>query len=652
VNDPLIPEFLKKPFSINIILLPVIILLLIPYAYANSGGTITNDGAYTIHTFTTNGTLVLTEDLINVSILVIAGGGAGGIYGGGGGAGEVNYTTGLNLTIGNYDVIVGSGGINTIDFSNGTSSNFSNIINTIGGNGGGDNNYLPACVASCGGGYTGAGVISPSISGHGHSSGNGASSSSPAYPTAGGAGCGSNGFDSSGTTGGDGGQGCNISISGSEECYAGGGGGNSRTGTAGSATCGGGAGGNGAEGSSATANTGAGGGGSGSAALGGSGGSGIIIIRYLTNSPLPLNVSILAPPNNTHIFIGEDVNFTYIFSGGTYDRYNCEVFIQYNGNISSWGYQNLSTVPNVNHTELVNLPYVGNYTFYADCLNDTEYNESEYRTIFVDAICEEDWVAVYGECGIDDLQLLTYIDNNQCGTYEDLPQDNGTYIPCNYCSSEILNITGDCEGGTQSVFFYDNNYEECCYITEIPEDCEVPYPIRQNCTIPEENITNLLCEANLTNDFNCEYDNKPILHNKMNVVCELPLQDYWDCVVNILQNGTLLSTSPEYREATDSILSIKTEGETRESFETTSSILNGYYTPKNLRTDTPFTLEIKCSNNTDYIISQYCIIPEYIKPDQYLNVLVWAKNNAALLIGFFIFISLAAFLIFYFRGKM
>lgn len=153
----------------------------------------------------------------------------------------------------------------------------------------------------------------------------------------------------------------------------------------------------------------------------------------------------------------------------------------------------------------------------------------------------------------------------------------------------------------------------------------------------------VLCAENLTNDFNCSYDGIPIMQKKMNVICNLPNANYiiygdylfendFKCVINILQNSTLLASNPEYKTST---FFSKSE-DTRLSFQTTSGIMNGYYTTKNLRTDTPFTLQILCSNYTTTLKSEYCITPTYIKPDWILNVMIWAKDNAAFLIIIFL----------------
>ena len=48
--------------------------------------------------------------------------------------------------------------------------------------------------------------------------------------------------------------------------------------------------------------------------------------------------------------------------------------------------------------------------------------------------CTEDWIQINGSCIINDTYLITYYDNNSCGTTINLPPDNGTYTGiCNYC---------------------------------------------------------------------------------------------------------------------------------------------------------------------------------------------------------------------------
>lgn len=95
-------------------------------AISATGGTITTDGSYKVHTFTSSGTFAVTAGGEGVEMLMVSGGGSGGGYkhpwspqtvgGGGGGGGCVNeYTltgTDESLTVANstnYAVTVGAG---------------------------------------------------------------------------------------------------------------------------------------------------------------------------------------------------------------------------------------------------------------------------------------------------------------------------------------------------------------------------------------------------------------------------------------------------------------------------------------------------------------------------------------------------------------
>ena len=96
----------------NKILAVMLLMVSLNFAYSATGGTITTDGIYTIHTFASNGTFNITGEITGASILIIAGGGSGAYdRGGGGGAGGlifVNETQ--NISAGNYNVVVGKGG--------------------------------------------------------------------------------------------------------------------------------------------------------------------------------------------------------------------------------------------------------------------------------------------------------------------------------------------------------------------------------------------------------------------------------------------------------------------------------------------------------------------------------------------------------------
>ena len=105
-------------FSMIVLIMLLAIQPAIPAhaAVVATGGTVSYDGNYTIHTFTTSGTLEVTTGG-PVTILVVAGGGGGGsgvptsYQGGGGGAGGLIYVASEELTTGSKTVTIGNGEI-------------------------------------------------------------------------------------------------------------------------------------------------------------------------------------------------------------------------------------------------------------------------------------------------------------------------------------------------------------------------------------------------------------------------------------------------------------------------------------------------------------------------------------------------------------
>ncbi len=271
-----------------------------------SGGNSTNDsGGYRIHTFTSGGTLTVNT-AGNVDVLVVGGGGGGGGYvGGGGGGGGVIYTSGFSVVAGGISVTVGTGGTAGANADAGSatggaggSSIFSSL--TAGGGGGGGraynhNNGSVAAGSGGGAGCSNGGVKTGQSGTSGQGTSGGDSSATSNYGAGGGGGAGGAGSNGTDTKGGDGGPGSTNSISGASVTYGGGGGGGKYFGTSGGSAVSGGGGNAGSPGQAGTANRGGGGGGGGvnPTAVGGVGGTGVVIVRYA----LPGTLSIDVTPN-------------------------------------------------------------------------------------------------------------------------------------------------------------------------------------------------------------------------------------------------------------------------------------------------------------------------------------------------------------------
>ena len=267
-----------------------------------TGGAVTYNGNYKVHTFTSSDTFTVTDASAGatVDIMVLGGGGSGGSgTGGGGGAGGYQIIT-APVTITGYNVTVGAAtprvtlgspavignpsSVGALATSNGggggagghTGGSFDALVGGSGGGGGYYGGYVQKGSANGinGQGYAG-GAMTYTGTGGG-AGGGGASAVGGAYAGAGTGGAGGEGVQTP--------WGVTVGENVSGVYWIGGGGGGAGASSAGAGgKGGGGAGTSGSNGTSGLANTGGGGGAnwSYSAGLsGGAGGSGLVIIRY------------------------------------------------------------------------------------------------------------------------------------------------------------------------------------------------------------------------------------------------------------------------------------------------------------------------------------------------------------------------------------
>jgi len=282
-----------------------------------TGGVITTDGDYKVHTFETSGTFTVTDGSGNVELLIVGGGGAGGwcslsSAGGGGGGGGVREIPAYAVVPGAYTVTVGAGGVTNSGTNppsgDGGDSSFDGETAVGGGHGGSTHSVsFPTGEDGAGGGSGGGGSAGGhsgglGTSGQGEAGGGGSTGGSTATRASGGGGGGAGGLGDSSPNvwnGGDGGDGIESDITGTGVFYGGGGGGGrgnpSESSIPPNAVGMGGSGGGGDGGNDVnldpndqpTAGTdglGGGGGGGGSngftGSTGAAGGSGVVIVRY------------------------------------------------------------------------------------------------------------------------------------------------------------------------------------------------------------------------------------------------------------------------------------------------------------------------------------------------------------------------------------
>jgi len=272
-----------------------------------TGGTETTAGDFKIHTFTTSGNFIVTQvgTVNGAQVLVLgAGGGGGGGHtnfspGGGGASGGMVNQPERPITVKTYAITIGAGGTagpgtSALTGGQGGDTTFDTELTAKGGSGGasGNSSSNTVAVGGCTGGGSYNAIVVPDENqttqsgdsgtfGFGNTGGDG--------DGVGGHAGGGGGTDTAGQTAtniqsGDGGDGKTDFISGLGVIYGGGGGGGATTtGTEGSGGTGGGGNGGieGADGQNAQA-VGSGGGGAGNMGnkIGGTGFSGVCIIRY------------------------------------------------------------------------------------------------------------------------------------------------------------------------------------------------------------------------------------------------------------------------------------------------------------------------------------------------------------------------------------
>ena len=426
-----------------------------------SGGTKTtiveNGLNYTIHTFTSSGVFAV-NGTINATVLIVAGGGGGGgTIGGGGGGGGLIYNTSYSAT-GNITVTIGGGGAAGV--GNGVGGTGENSVfgtlTAYGGGGGACHICNPTTGGSggaVGGAYSGWSTTgADGISGQGRMGGNSTGSSSYDNSGAGGGGAGGAGNNTL-TTGpaGNGGNGLNYSMNGTSVWYSGGGGGGVRVATNYAKGLGGyGGGGNGTNttGPAQDGQTNKGGGGGGAEAgsapeNGGAGGSGIVIVKYLTNDG-SYSVSFIDPTPDSGASIPGSLSINVSRSNETMN--NCTAYI--NGTAYT-----MTVVANANLTcNLTQYLVNGTYTYYVFAKNNTNASRnatSEIRTITVDSSPPSNitftTISTNGFYYLNKTVNISFISNNPKNCTLELNNTNYTMTLVNMttCTYNIVNLFGN-----------------------------------------------------------------------------------------------------------------------------------------------------------------------------------------------------------------
>ena len=90
-------------------------------------------------------------------------------------------------------------------------------------------------------------------------------------------------------------------------------------------------------------------------------------------------------------------------------------------------------------------------------------------------VCFENWILNSTACNILDNRTIEYFDANSCGTFDDLPADNGTIEFCDFCSEPFQCSLFDdsCGAGasTLNCLATETQNPSCCATTNLTSDC-------------------------------------------------------------------------------------------------------------------------------------------------------------------------------------
>ena len=289
----------------------------------------------------------------------------------------------------------------------------------------------------------------------------------------------------------------------------------------------------------------------------------------------------------------------------------------------------------------INLTNVYACDIFNNCNNTAQTISTHYNCTLQ---CDEDWTEQYDyyePCQTNNTRraLLYYTDDNDCGTFDDIPIDNNTNITlyCNYCDPDWVLLTGgihDCqENETKYIEYYD--YNGCYDQTGLLED-----------EPPNDHETWVSCDY-IEKEFYCDFNENPYDTKKIEYSCELPYNSIeWECVNKVTKypEGDIYQTNPQTTSRTNSFLFSK-EYEERETFTTTLGLLNAYYRKDNILANNDFKVTTTCTDGTNRLRHEQLVRPEKKDLHGVANWGVWSANNMTYLALVFIVLIIAAFII-------
>lgn len=135
------------------------------------------------------------------------------------------------------------------------------------------------------------------------------------------------------------------------------------------------------------------------------------------------------------------------------------------------------------------------------------------------------------------------------------------------------------------------------------------------------------------------FDNNIITNDKIFVLCDLNNTNVSYCYNMVTENGEVLQVNPEP-------IAIDMVGMDNKYFEPKGSLVNMYYTNKNLIVGHNYTLIVECALDDGTMEeNNYSVIPQYKSMEMVAHRSIWAKENMAYIIMTILFLCVIVFLI-------
>lgn len=263
--------------------------------------------------------------------------------------------------------------------------------------------------------------------------------------------------------------------------------------------------------------------------------------------------------------------------------------------------------------------------------------------------CVENWQPIYGDCETNDTKLLIYDDINSCGTYDDLPIDNGTYTSCNYCSEDLEKLyISTCKlinGTGQTEYeWHDNNYLSCCILTTLASDCSI-------LSSPYNESGYEVCLFGFE-DFILEMDNQALFgldftnNIKDRIYGKINLQNYssnnFSCISYVKDiDGNIMQVNPVYDINSQTLITLNNNIENRQVFTTNNGIANVYWTQEKLVKDMrEYLFGVECSDGTQTLKSEKVLETGYLPPSDAWTRAIWGSSQPVILAIFLILFAL------------